>query len=165
MVYYFYQFDPHCFLFFFLLWKLFLFLISPFNEKFVFIFLHQFWSLFFYCFFFCLFAKLIFLFNLTFQSNIKLLLYFNFHPRSFNCYFFVFNPFYNWNYFFNFILQHLIENWVTLFFQIICFRSKDLDSRFEKLIRFDIFLKKIGFVIFLIFLYRVSLISWSRLWV
>jgi hypothetical protein len=37
------------------------------------------------------FTKLIFLFNFTLQSNIKFILFFNFNPHSFNCYFF--NPF------------------------------------------------------------------------
>jgi len=68
-------------------------------------FLCQSWSLFLFIYFPVFFSKLIFLFNFTFQSNIKFILYFNFDLHSFNYYFF--NPFVY--FFFNFIIQYLID--------------------------------------------------------
>jgi len=95
---YFYKFSPYFFIFYFV--KVIFYSISPFNQFFmsilVFIFIYLF-SIFF--------SKLIFLFNFTFQSNIKFILYFNFDLHSFNYYFF--NPFVY--FFFNFIIQYLID--------------------------------------------------------
>jgi len=49
------------------------------------------------------------LFNLTFQSNIRFILCFNFDLYFFNCYFLFWILSYYWIYFFNFILQYLID--------------------------------------------------------
>ena len=57
--------------------------------------------------FFCPFTKLIHLFNFTIQSNIKFILYFNFDNHFSNFYFWIL--LYNWNSFYNFIFQYLID--------------------------------------------------------
>jgi len=87
------------------------------------------------------FAKLIFLFNFTFQSNLKFIWYLNFDPDYFNCYLLILLL--NW-FFFSILSLNiwLIENWVSYFvFQIWYFRSNDLSHEFEKLTR--VFFKRL----------------------
>jgi hypothetical protein len=96
--------------FLFLLLKLFFFSISLFNKKFVFIcyvnFDHHLFD------FLGLYTKLIFLFNFALQSNIKFILHSNFDTHSFNCFFFVSNPFVQLKFFFQF--QPSIFDWLEI---------------------------------------------------
>jgi hypothetical protein len=105
-----------------------------------------------------LFAKLIFLFNFTLKSNIKLIWYLNFDLHSFNCCFC--NPLIKLKFFFKFHLS--IFYWLRIglhdLFQIGCFGSNDLGHAFEKLTWF--FLKWL-YNSFLFF-YQLISILWSR---
>jgi len=67
------------------------------------------------------FAKLIFLFNFTIQSNLKFIWYLNFDPHSFNCY--SFNLFAKLIFLFNLIIEYLID-WELgfMFFSHMVFR-------------------------------------------
>jgi hypothetical protein len=110
------------------------------------------------------FAKLNFLFNFTFQSNLKFIWYLNFDPDSFNCYLLILLL--NWFFFSISSLNiWLIENWVSCFFiQIWYFRSNDLGHEFEKLTRVFFFKKRLYNSLY--FFYWVIQISWSgpRVW-
>jgi len=105
------------------------------------------------------FTKLIFLFNFTLQSNIKFILFFNFDPHSFKCYFF--NPFTKLKFFFQ--SHHSIFDWLKIrfhgFFRFDVFGSNDLSHKFEKLTQF--FFKQRLYNS--LFFYQVNWISWFGL--
>jgi len=113
--------------------------------------------------FFVPYAKFIFLFNFTLQANIKFIVYFNFHPHSFNSFRLFCILLYNWNSFFNVINEYSINQELNF----IVFLNRVFQvQRPWSWVDNVFFNKKIGFIIFFnFFLYHVILILWSGPWV
>jgi hypothetical protein len=106
-IYYIFQFDPHSFDFFILLFKFLFFSVSPFDWKFI-VFL---WFIFYFDFY-------PYSFNRYFLKYFWILF---FYFRSFVWLFFFISSFNTW----------FVRDWVSWFFHVRCIRFNDSGHRFE----------------------------------